>query len=114
MKAKLIDQNIFEELGLDNLSEEEKVNLLQNFQETVMQAVLLRIAVKLPKEKIDQLNKLVEKENEEGIGAFLQNNSDNLDALVDEESLRFKQALIARIQKVDDDLQKGAVQPATP
>lgn len=109
MKSKLIDQNIFEELGLNNLPDKEKEDLLENFSTTVMQAVMLRVAVDLPKDKREELEKLIEGENEEAIGKFLQENVENLDNLIDEESLKFKQALINRSQNMDQKFTNASV-----
>ncbi len=101
MKAKLIDQNIFDELKLQSLSQEEKTNLLKSFSETVMQAVMLRVAVKLSSDRRNELEKLIELENEEKIGKFLKDNISNLDIIIDEESLKFKHALIEKSKQLD-------------
>lgn len=98
---KLIDQNIIEVLGLDDLPYLEKKEMLDTFTQTIMQSVFLREASKMPKETREEFLKVLETKNEEEIGEFLKHHCADLDKVVVEEALKFKFYIINHSQKVD-------------
>ncbi|MCL5795790.1 MAG: hypothetical protein M1338_05560, partial [Patescibacteria group bacterium] len=75
--------------------------------------VFLRAAAKMPKERREEFIKVLEKNNEEQIGAFLKANCSNLDQLVTEESLKFKHFLINRSRDVDNKITLQKMTAAT-
>ncbi|MCL5794916.1 MAG: hypothetical protein M1338_00960, partial [Patescibacteria group bacterium] len=70
-QSKIIDQDILQVLGLSHLDYNEKKELVEQFSTTIFQAVFLRAAAKMPKERREEFIKVLEKNNEEQIGAFL-------------------------------------------
>lgn len=98
---KLIDQDIFEAIGLANLSEEEKNKLLQSFSETIFQAMMMRVAVKLMGPDREEFERLVSEGKEEKIGVFLSQKVPEIESISTQETLRFKQTLIDRSKQID-------------
>lgn len=96
MKPKLIDQNIFDELDLGNLSEKQKEQLLLNWTDKTMQITIMRILATLPKEKQAEFNMLMDNPSEEKFGQFIKDNVLNFDVILDEETLKFKKALVEK------------------
>lgn len=110
---KLIDQNIISVLGLDNLAFAEKKEILDTFTQTVMQAVFLREASKMPQAKRQEFLKILEGKNEEAIGAFLKANCTDLDKVLTEEALKFKYYILNHSQKVDKKIEMGKIVQAS-
>lgn len=111
INQKLIDQDIFEAIGLDNLSGEEKNNLLQSFSETIFQAVMMRVAVKLMGTDREEFERLIQEGQEEKIGEFLSRKVTDIESIATEETLRFKQMLIDRSKQIDEKLAGQTAQP---
>lgn len=104
ISQKLIDQDIFEAMGLANLAEEEKNKLLQSFSETIFQAIMMRVAVKLLGPDREEFERMVTEGNEEKIGLFLSQKVPEIESIATQETLRFKQTLIERSKQIDQQL----------
>lgn len=109
ISQKLIDQDIFEAIGLANLSEEEKNPLLQSFSETIFQAIMMRAAIKLMGPDREEFERLISEGNEEKIGLFLSEKVSDIESIATQETLRFKQTLIDRSKQIDQQLVKTAI-----
>lgn len=109
---KLIEQNILEVLGLKNLPFAEKKEMVELFSQTIFQAIILRIAARIPQEKRTILLNLMEQRDEEAVGAFLKDNCASLSEIALEESLKFKRFLINKSEEVDNKLQMAKIQEA--
>jgi hypothetical protein len=83
--------DLFEKLGLAGLSPEQKEKYLQEWTDMVQQKVTLRVMNELSEEDQKKLEKLSGKAFEE----FLQKNIPNFNAIMVEETVRFREDLIA-------------------
>lgn len=102
---KLINQNILVELGLNNLSQQEADEIMEVFHQTVFQAVILRIADQLNADGRAELEAVLAASNDEILGVFLKKRVENLDILVTEECLKFKQMMIGKARETDKKIQ---------
>ena len=93
----LIEGNIVDLLGLQNLQEKEKTELLTQLGEVVQERMTDRILESLSEEDRAKFDDLLEKNaSEADINAFLQSTVKNLDQMVTEEML------VLKAQMVDD------------
>ena len=90
--ATTFKKNIVKELGLENLPEDRKMEILLGIGRIIQQNVILRILDKLPEEDKKDFDKLLEKkgDKEEEILKFLQKKIPSLDKIVNEEIEKFK------------------------
>ncbi|EKD56029.1 MAG: hypothetical protein ACD_58C00316G0002 [uncultured bacterium] len=107
ISQKLIDVDILEALGLANLPEDQKMEMLASFADTVMQTVMIRVAVRLIGPDADEFDKIVDAKDEQKIGEFLQSKVPDIEQLVTNETLKLKQVLIERVKKVDEQLEQN-------
>jgi hypothetical protein len=102
LKDKLIDKNIIEALGLENMSAEDKIKFIANFSETVIQIVMIRVAGSLPQEDREEFKTILESGDESKLGRFLFAKFPNIESMVTEEALKLKQAMVERTKKIDE------------
>ncbi|MBI2411120.1 MAG: hypothetical protein HYV32_04485 [Candidatus Kerfeldbacteria bacterium] len=91
-----IEDNIFVELGLANVSDERKVAMLQQMNELIHRRVMIRIMENMPQEAQDQLPTVAEQSPEEQMNHLLQY-VPNLEALVQQEVAAVKEELKASV-----------------
>ncbi|OGZ35878.1 MAG: hypothetical protein A3A94_01255 [Candidatus Portnoybacteria bacterium RIFCSPLOWO2_01_FULL_43_11] len=95
--TKSIEDNLISQLGLDDLPQEKKIELIMKWGNLVQKDIIMRILRELPekdKKELDEL--LAEKgENMEDIYKFLENKMPNLDDLVREEIEKFREEIKA-------------------
>lgn len=87
--ANALDQ-LFIELGLENLSDEEKVQLTTKITTLLKNKLTIRIVEQVPADKIEELTNL----SEEDTIAMLAQYGIDLEALIIEESLLLRQDLL--------------------
>lgn len=92
----MINEDIFNQLNLTDVSSDVQVELLKAFSSAVFQAVILSCSKNLDDIDRNELLRLLEKGDEEAIGKFLKEKVDNIDAIISEESKRFKETLIEK------------------
>jgi len=92
--------DLFQLLGLEGLSQEEKEKYLQQWNGLVQDRITLRIMSTLSEDDQKKLDELPEG----NLDAFLREKIPQLDNLVLEESLKFREGLIA-----DANFLKGAI-----
>lgn len=89
-------QNIFTALGLDNLPEEKKAELLKDMTELVEKRVMARIVEEMSVEQKEEFDKLVENNaNPEEINVFLQNGFPNFLKIFEEETNRVRSEMLS-------------------
>lgn len=110
---KSINQNIIYQLGLDDLPLKTKKELVKNFAIAVFESVILKVAQTLNPEERNELEKIIQKGDEEEVGQFIKNKATDIESLIVEETLGFKQMLIERSKKVDEQLAQTTAQAAT-
>jgi hypothetical protein len=97
---EILKKDLFKELGLDDLSLEEKMGLAEDMGRIIIQGLWLRILENMSLEKQEELAQIVEKgESEEEIMNFLKKEVPNLEDLVKEEIAKYKSLLISEVNK---------------
>lgn len=104
-EQKLIEQDILAVLGLTGLPPAEKKELIEQFSQTIMQSIILRITKELSPDQKEEFMAILAAGNQEKIGQFLPASVPNLNQIATEESLKFKHFLINRSQEVDKKIQ---------
>ncbi|MBI5306388.1 hypothetical protein HZB04_02300 [Candidatus Wolfebacteria bacterium] len=97
-----LQTNIIKELGLENLSDERKMEIMLGVGRIVQQNVILRILDELKEKDKDEFDKFLEKNegNEEAIYKFLKSKIFNLDDIINEEIKKIKGESIDLMQKI--------------
>jgi hypothetical protein len=90
-----IQKDLFEELNIANIPDEEKGALLAHMLEVVQTRVILRISEMLSEEDMAKFNSMVEAEEDDAkIDDFLNEKVPNIDELYKEEASKLRQELI--------------------
>lgn len=96
-----LTKDLFEELNLDNLSLEERIEFIEKFGQVIEEKVLNRIMIELPEDDQKTLDELMKKEleNSDLIKDFLDKKMPNLEQIAEEEIANYKKILINRFGK---------------
>jgi hypothetical protein len=95
----LIEDDIFDLLGLENLDDKTKDDLRINILESVSNRILLRVADLLNDEEIKHWENLLDEGNNEKIVNYLQEKNIDLKKIAIEESLIYKRQLVDTLNK---------------
>ncbi len=98
----LIEEDIFDLIGLKNLDEKTKDDLRLKILESVTNRVLLRVSDLLKDDEIKHWEKLLDEGNNDKIHAYLKEKNIDLKKLMIEESLIYKQQLAESFQKAKE------------
>lgn len=95
MKKQLIEKDLITELGLGDLSEEKKMELVIKWGNIVQKDVMMRVLTELSESDKEELDKLLvgNMDNYEEIYKFLEKKLPNLDDIVKEEIENFRQEM---------------------
>jgi len=88
--AQIIDTDIFELLGLENMPEDKKADIAEKIGETVISRVLANVLESLEGDKAAELKFLLEENNIEAIKQFLNENNIDLKEIVVKEAVVLK------------------------
>lgn len=96
----LVDLNtdIFKELGLENISENEKVELLLEMAKTVQMRISDRVINQLTEADQKKLDELMAKNDDIAIDEFLTAKVPNIDDIAMEELVKFKQEMADEVK----------------
>lgn len=99
----ILTQNIVKELGLEALSEDKQVEILEKIGQIIFQSVLIRVMDIMSEEDKDEFDELlgVKADDTEAVLGFLQGKVPNLDEIVKEEVIKFKTETLDIISKVE-------------
>lgn len=84
MTTQLKDE-FFAEMGLDGLTEEEKVNFSDNFMQDLNARVNIRLLDRLSEEQAQKLNSLIEQGDEKAVEDFKRSAMPDIDTVTAEE-----------------------------
>lgn len=101
MDQQLLQSNIINELGIENLPEEKKVELVENISQAVEKKLMLRLLETLNEEQYAELTGI---EKDEDRMAKLMEMVPNFDDIMKEEIVAIKQELIDMVEN-DPELQ---------
>lgn len=93
MSIKIDDQNLIKILGIENLPDERKLELIDKASALVEKRIVLKLLNSLSDEKRKDFENLLDSENEEAIGLFLEQNAGDLPQWITEETSKIKQEL---------------------
>jgi hypothetical protein len=93
MDKKLLNENMIKILGIENLPEEQKADLIAKANELVQTRVLTRVFESLPKDKQEGLSSLIESGDEISITNFINHNCPDFQKWMTEEVLKIKEDL---------------------
>lgn len=99
--SDLLRKNIIIELGLQELPEERKLNLLSKMSELIQKRVLLRVIRSLSVVEKQEFDELLGKENDQEIYQFLIAKVPNIDEITDEEVIKFKEEIIEHVKSLN-------------
>jgi len=95
----LIEDDIFDLLGLENLDDKTKDDLRIKILESVSNRILLRVADLLNDEEIKHWENLLDEGNNDKIVNYLQEKNIDLKKIAIEESLIYKRQLVDTLNK---------------
>ena len=100
MPQDFLQADLIKELGLEDLSQEKKDELILRIGELIQQNIVLRVLDELSEKDKEEFDKVLADENSEKTFAFLQSKLPNLEEMVKEEIAKFKKDAITRFQSV--------------
>ncbi|MFA4930356.1 MAG: hypothetical protein WC570_00600 [Patescibacteria group bacterium] len=95
----LIEGDLFELAGLENLPEGKKEEMISKMMESVRDRVMVRIVEELGQENEAEFFSLLDENNDDEIREYLDSYGIKLDMLVTEEALVYKKELLDLIQQ---------------
>jgi len=91
---------IFEELKIENLSDEEKADFLARAGELLQKRILLRIIDSMNEKEQEEFEKFLEKEtNQEKINQYLEEKVPNLEEIIKEETEAMRKDILGFFEK---------------
>jgi hypothetical protein len=91
---EILNTDLVVALGLETLSDEDKLLLAEQMTSTVQKAVTLNLLNSLTPEKKAQLDQLLEENDADKINAFLADEVPDFANMVQEETIKFKRAML--------------------
>ncbi|OIO48120.1 MAG: hypothetical protein AUJ32_01345 [Parcubacteria group bacterium CG1_02_40_82] len=99
--SDILKKNIIVELGLQDLAENRKLDLLGKMGELIQKRVLLRAIKSLSVAEKEEFDKLLGKDNAQDVFHFLILKVPNIDEITDEEVIAFKEEVIERVKNLN-------------
>jgi hypothetical protein len=99
--SDILKKNIIVELGLQELAEDRKIDLLGKMSDLIQKRVLLRAIKSLSVVEKEEFDKLLGKNNPQELYRFLISKVPNIDQITDEEVIAFKEEVIARVKNLN-------------
>ncbi len=98
---KLIDASIFELLGIDDASQEQKNKIMADVTRTIQNRVVARILDSLSEDDTAQFEKALD-EGDEATKAFLATHNVDATKLATEEAITYKVELLAMVESAEE------------
>ena len=100
-------KNLIQELGLENLPEKNKQDLVVSLAEGLQMRIATRVLVMLTEEQKESFDKLIETQNsDQAINDFLAKAIPNYDEIMADEYLKFREEVLATNSKVQETQKK--------
>lgn len=99
--SDVLRKNILVELGLQDLSESRKLELLGKMGELIQKRVLLRAIKSLALVDKQEFDKLLGNEDEAAVYRFLILKVPNIEEITEEEVVAFKEEVIERVRNLN-------------
>ncbi len=89
----LVQENLIEALGIESLSDDKKIEIVEKASELIQKRLMIRIFESLPKEKQDGLGKLLDDNDQVGVSNFFHHNVPDYEKWVTEEIVTVRSQL---------------------
>jgi hypothetical protein len=99
--SDILRKNIIIELGLQDLAEDRKIDLLSKMSDLIQKRVLLRAIKSLSVAEKEEFDKLLGKDNAQDVYRFLISKVPNIDEITDEEVIAFKEEVVERVKSLN-------------
>lgn len=99
--SDVLRKNILVELGLQDLADDRKFDLLSKMSDLIQKRVLLRVIKSLGVQDKQEFDRLLGKENEQAIFRFLISKVPNIEEITDEEVIKFKEEVIEQVRNLN-------------
>jgi hypothetical protein len=99
--SDILKKNIIVELGLQDLPEDRKFQLLSQMSELIQKRVLLSTIRSLAVADKQVFDGLLGKGNEQEIYQFLISKVPNIEQITDEEVIRFKEEILEHVKNIN-------------
>jgi len=99
--SDILRKNIIVELGLQDLAENRKLDLLGKMGELIQKRVLLRAIKSLSVVDKEEFDKILGREDAQEVYHFLISKVPNIDEITDEEVIAFKEEVIERVKSLN-------------
>lgn len=97
MNKKILEANIIEMLGLESLSEERKIQMVEMMTNLVQKRLMIRILEQLSEEEKDEFEKILgDKDVDLKTVEFIKKRIPNFDEIIKEEIIKVKKELIEK------------------
>ncbi|MEA3292895.1 MAG: DUF5663 domain-containing protein [Patescibacteria group bacterium] len=106
MNKKIIQENIIEEFGLNDLPEEKQTELLTMMTESLLKRITIKVLEQLSKKDKKEFDSVRETSDPDEINKFLKSKIDNYDEMVEETVKEFKEEMKTTIERLKKDLAK--------
>lgn len=101
MTNDILRKNILIELGLQDLSQDRKLDLLGKMSDLIQKRVLLRAIKSLSVEEKQEFDRLLGANNPSELYRFLISKVPNIDQITDEEVISFKEEVIEQVKSLN-------------
>jgi hypothetical protein len=99
--SDVLRKNIIVELGLQDLPQDRKLDLLGKMSDLIQKRVLLRAIKRLSVEEKEKFDELLGKDNPLELYRFLISKVPDIDQITDEEVISFKEEVVERIKNLN-------------
>ncbi|MFB6181673.1 MAG: DUF5663 domain-containing protein [Candidatus Magasanikbacteria bacterium] len=101
LNQNLLEENLVTMLGIENLPDEEKSQILTKATRIAEKRIVLRVLDLLDEEKQEEFGQAVSSQDQEEIQSILQEEVDNFQELAQEEVVKVKQQLKEAVSQND-------------
>jgi len=95
MYGELLEKDILELMGVDNLPDKEKEELYKKMLETILNRVVLRLDTQISDEEVEKLKEITDKKDKEGFLKFFQDKGIDIKSIFAEEAALYKVEMVA-------------------
>ena len=97
---KYLQANLFEELGFQNITQEQRMKFLESFLDVIQKRIMIRLLSEMSDRDKDELDTLTTNhpDDEAALGTFLQHAVPNFQAITEEEIAAYKKQLLDRMK----------------
>jgi hypothetical protein len=97
---KYLQMNLFEELGLQNVTQEQRIKFLESFLDVIQKRVMIRLLSEMSESDKDELETVTTNhpDDELALGVFIQKAVPNFQQIAEEEIAAYKKQLVDRMK----------------